>query len=241
MATTNTLQSKWPNGLDTIKAIATRSPRVLLSFSRGKDALACWLAMRPHFEEIIPYYFHVIPEPLSFETESLDYYEKFFGVKITRLYNPAQYRMFNDLVFQPPERCAIIEAARFPLPDKDEFIGWLRDDLKLPADTFNAIGLRLSDSLARRAMFAKGGPVNEKRKVFYPAWDMNKAELIDIISRNGCKLPADYRIMGSTFDSMTYRYLKPISVHFPDDYAKILKWYPLADLSIFRREVVQNG
>ncbi len=68
----------WPNGSETIAKMAARSPRVLLSFSRGKDSIAMWLAMRGHFEKIVPYYFYLVPGLLDFEKRSLEFYEKFF-------------------------------------------------------------------------------------------------------------------------------------------------------------------
>jgi hypothetical protein len=230
----------WPNGSETIAKMAARSPRVLLSFSRGKDSIAMWLAMRGHFEKIVPYYFYLVPGLLDFEKRSLEFYEKFFDTEIIKLPSPAIYIFLNEMIFCAPERCATIEAANLPEPTKDEFADWLREDYDLP-EAFNAIGIRIQDSLARRAMLRKIGPINEKRKTFYPVWDMNKDALIDIIKRTGCKLPEDYRIMGSSFDSLTYRYLKPISVYYPQDYKRILHWYPLADLAIYRREVLQNG
>jgi hypothetical protein len=51
-----------------------------------------------------------------------------------------------------------------------------------------------------------------------------------------CKLPIDYHLFGRSFDGMDYRFLKPIKDNFPKDFEKILEWFPLADLEIFRAE-----
>jgi hypothetical protein len=48
--------------------------RALLSFSAGKDALAAALALREHYEEVVPFYMYLVPG-LPFVEESLDYYE----------------------------------------------------------------------------------------------------------------------------------------------------------------------
>lgn len=224
-----------PPGDEIIRQIAKRSPRVFLSFSRGKDSIAAWLKMRGQFEEIVPVFMYAIPGGLSFENESLDYYEKFFQTRIVRVPNPSFYRKLNAFVFQSPDRIRVIQAAGFKSFTRDDLYGWLAKERGMES-SFNAIGLRLTDNLARRAMLTKTGPVNEKRKTFCPIWDMNKAQLVECIRESGCKLPADYRVMQSSFDGLSYRFLKPIKTHFPADYQKILEWFPLAEAMIFRHE-----
>lgn len=224
----------YPIGDEIVKQIANRSPRVFLSFSRGKDSIAAWLKMRGQFEEIVPVFMYLVPD-LEFEEESLAYYEKFFQTRIVRVANPNLHRMLRELVFQPPERWKILLGADFPKYTRDDLFQWLADERQMQG-AFNAIGLRLTDNLARRAMLTKTGPVNEKRKTFCPIWDMDKAQLVDCIKQSGCKLPADYKVMQSSFDGLSYRFLKPIKTHFPKDYQKILEWFPLADAMIFRHE-----
>ena len=43
------------SGVDTIREVAKRQKKTLLAFSTGKDAIAAWLAIREHFEEVVPY------------------------------------------------------------------------------------------------------------------------------------------------------------------------------------------
>ena len=49
---------------------------ILLAFSRGKDSIAAWLALRDSklFKRIIPVYLYLVPG-LKFEEESLKYFE----------------------------------------------------------------------------------------------------------------------------------------------------------------------
>lgn len=49
------------------------------------------------------------------------------------------------------------------------------------------------------------------------------------------QLPVDYKLFGRTFDGIDYRFLKPIKENFPRDYEKIITWFPLAELELFRR------
>ena len=60
--------------------------------------------------------------------------------------------------------------------------------------------------------------------------------MIKAVDESGVKLPVDYRLFGRTFDGLDYRFLKPLKEAYPDDYQKVLDWYPFADLEIARRD-----
>ena len=75
----------------------------LLSFSRGKDSIGAWLALRECFDYIIPVFLYLIPG-LEFEEESLQYYENFFGTRIIRLPHPSAYRLITNMIYQVPQR-----------------------------------------------------------------------------------------------------------------------------------------
>ena len=51
----------------------------------------------------------------------------------------------------------------------------------------------------------------------------------------GLKLPIDYKWFGRSFDGIDYRFISKLRLHSPEDYERILEWFPLADLDIFRR------
>lgn len=96
------------SGIETIEKVRQSQDKTLLAFSTGKDAIAAWLAIRDSFDEVIPYYLYLIPD-LEFVNESIDYYERFFNTKIIKLPHPSLYRLLNNFIFQPPERCLVIE------------------------------------------------------------------------------------------------------------------------------------
>jgi hypothetical protein len=225
-----------------IRRIRDESDTVLLAFSCGKDAIAAWLALRdfrPAFRRIVPFYMYAEPgrEPgktLAFIERSLDYYEGYFGTKILRVLHPALYRRLNGFIYQPPERCEVIEAARLPGYDAADLRQWICDDLKLPADTWYASGVRAADSPDRRTAMMTHGPWTQSRRCFYPVWDLRKDGLIAMLVAVGVKLPVDYQWFGRSYDGIDHRFLEPLSRHAPDDYARILEWYPLARLELMR-------
>lgn len=224
-----------PTGLETIQRVRQEQSSTLLAFSCGKDAIAAWLAIRPHFERVVPYYLYLVPN-LEFVDESLDYYERWFGTKIYRLPHVSVNRMLNNLVFQPPERCKVIEQCELAEPDYSD----IRRDVArmegLADDTLVADGVRATDSPMRRLAINTHGPISWNRRKYHPVWDMRKADLLDMFRREKVKLPIDYKLFGRTFDGIDLRFLLPIKKHFPRDYQRILEWFPLAELEIFRME-----
>ena len=223
------------SGLDTIKRIAEETDTVLMSFSRGKDSLIAWLAIRPYFKNIIPYHLWLVPG-LSFVDESLRYYEDFFQTKIISLPHPSFWRMINGFIWQPQERLLTIEAAGIPNYDYDQLNQVLIKQNNLPKNTFVCSGVRAADSPMRRSAINQYGSINWKRRYFYPVWDVNKAGLINAITTSGVQLPVDYELFGRSFDGVDYRFLTPLREHLPDDFQKVLDWFPLARLEIMRYE-----
>jgi hypothetical protein len=211
----------------------------LLAFSRGKDSIATWLALRPHFKRIVPVYYERIPG-LEFTQESLAYFEDWFGCKIIRRLHPSFIHQLHHAVFQPYHRAELIASYGFPSKTTytyDLILEDVRDELGLPDDTPVANGTRVADSLARRLAFKKFGPVNFNRHSWSPIYDWAHADVASEIERAGVKLPVDYELWGHSFDGLDSRFLGPLKERLPRDYATVLKWFPLAELELVRRNL----
>lgn len=228
------------SGIETIREVRKSQNKTLLAFSTGKDAIAAWLAIREHFDEVVPYYLYLVPE-LEFVEESLSYYEKFFGVKITRLPHPSLHRWLNNFVFQAPQNCLCIEQARLPNFDYVHVQQAMVKMHELPKDTLVADGVRAADSPMRRVAIKTHGTISYKQFKYHPIWDWRKKDLIDCFNKHNIKLPVDYKIFGRSFDGLDLRFLMPLKKHLPNDYKKILEWFPLAELEAFRYERSLNG
>ncbi|MDX8056688.1 hypothetical protein SK571_45600 [Lentzea sp. BCCO 10_0798] len=206
---------------------------VLLGFSRGKDSLAAWLAMREAGITVVPYHLYLVPG-LRFIEDSRKFYEDFFQTEILDLPHPTLYRWLNSLLFQPPERAAVIEAAQLPEATYEEMADMLREDLGL-AGVWNADGVRAADSPNRRMAMVTHGPKREQLRKVSIVWDWRIADVRDALKRHNCPLPPEYEWFGRSFDGLDFRFLDPIRQHAPEDYQRILDWFPLADLEVFRR------
>lgn len=217
--------------------LAEAGAPVLLAFSCGKDALASWLALRDSgVEQIVPYYMFYVPG-LRFVEESLDRFEQAFGQRIARYPHPSLYRWINHFVFQVPERLAIIEAAQLPDPTYEQIVQIIREDHGLPAATWVADGVRAADSIVRRTSIKTHGPMKSASRKVSVIWDWQVAEVRSRLADAGIALPVDYEWFGRSFDGIDARFTGPLREHAPEDYARILDWFPLAGLDLMRQEL----
>lgn len=210
--------------------------RCILSFSCGKDAVAAWVQLRKDFDRILPVYLYLVPG-LSFVERSLTYYESAFGCKIVRMPQPALYRMLNGHVFAPPSSRKAIRKLRLPNFDHDDVFRVVREDHPEFADSYVAVGVRALDSLSRRATVKRYGPVNHRRRQFFPVYDWSKQDVMDAVRDAGLRLAEDYRVWGRSFDGLHYPFLRPLKEHYPDDYEKVRELFPLCDLELLRGSV----
>ncbi len=228
-----------PTSAEIRDRLAAEHRPVLVAFSGGKDAIAAELALQDAGIETVLAHLFYIPgrnpgRTLDFVERGLTDLEQALGKPVHRYPHPSFYRWLNNFVFQPPERCEVIEAARLPIPDYATMWTFIREDLGLAPDTWVADGVRASDSIVRRASFTRHGVMKPKDRKVSPVADWLKGEVLDRIAAANITLPVDYELFGRSFDGIDLRFLKPISERFPDDFARILDWFPLADLELFR-------
>ena len=221
------------SGEDTIKYVQNElgQTKVLLSFSCGKDSVALWLALRDRFE-IVPFYLYRIPG-ISFVEDSLNYYEDYFGQEIVRLPHPTFYRMLANLVWQPPERVGVLLAMNLFEFSYDDLNDLLSEHYDIP-EPMCATGIRAVDNIWRRTAMIQRGPINMKRRYFYPIWDMNIAQVQQELVNAKVKLGVDYRLFGRSFDGMDYRFMKPVKDNYPQDWELIKEWFPFVEMEILR-------
>ena len=240
---TTTLKGQPPSA-EVRAQLAVAGRPVMLAFSRGKDSIAAWLALRDAGVDVRPFFLYLIPgRPgegggLPFEAADLERWEATFKVPILRAPHPGLYRWLRNLTFQPPDRWRSILAANLPKLTHETVNARVRADFGLPPDTWICDGVRANDSLVRRAALATHGVYRQRLGKVSPVWDWTTAEVRDRIATAGLTLPVDYAWFGRSFDGLDYRFLGPLKQHAPDDYARVLEWFPLADAELFRHDMI---
>lgn len=227
---------KWTGQQMMAETLKRTEGRITVSFSGGKDSVACMLALREAgFTEIVPVYLYIAPG-LRFVEEGLTYYEKLWNLRIVRLPHPQMYDFLRQRFYQPIDRHKPIvrwNAPKFGYVDVNREVltdlGWSR---AVPM----AVGTRNDDSIFRRAAFRKTGPFNAHRNMMYPVYDLSRADIYEMFVRTQTRLAVDYRLFGRSFDGIDYRFLKPILDHYPDDFERLCHWFPNITTVIARYE-----
>jgi hypothetical protein len=205
---------------------------ILVAFSRGKDSIAAWIAAEQAGLNVIGgYHLYGIPG-LEFERRSLDYYQEFFGKPILHVPHPSFYRMVANLVFQPPERLAVIDAAELSPPEYEDVEEAVRLHFNSP-DAWTVDGIRAADSSMRRVNLIRSGPVLEKRRRLRGVWDWRKGTVDAALARAGVRLPDDYLWFGRSFEGL--QHLPNLIRYAPDDYHRVIEWFPLAEMLLLYR------
>lgn len=218
-------------------ARAERGNKLLLSFSCGIDSLATWLYLRENGFEIVPYTLYLIPG-LGYKERILQYYEDYFGVHVLRLPHPTFYWLLNDGTWMPPDQLATIKTLKlfeYDLAIVDDFIA-ADQGLDNP---FCAIGMRRAENLMRLTFISQTGVLGfKRRRFFYPIWDWKIADVAAKVKEYDLKISSEYKLLGRTTEQMQYRRLSWVRNYYPDDWQKILEWFPLVELEIYRYETL---
>ncbi len=222
-----------PSSDEILQRLKDAGKPVLLAFSCGKDSTAAWIALRDAGVEVVPYYLYLIPD-MEFVQQGVRAFEEHFGQRIRQYPHPSLVRILNNMVNMPPEYWPVISAARLPSSyDYAWLNNHLRDELNLPG-AWVADGVRASDSPQRRFSFQRHGVMKQKDRKVSVVWDWLVAEVRDRIREDGAPVPIDYKWFDRSFDGLDDRFIRPIRDNAPRDYQKILEWFPLSDLDIYR-------
>ena len=197
----------------------------IMAFSRGKDSLATLLWLRQFFDRIFLYHCAITPH-LSYADESLDHYEKFFGLKIERYMHADAVNCLKDMVYQPIEDEETIESLNVWNYDTWNIADIVREKYDIPK-AWLAFGITGADSIFRRRRMEKSGGKNPDKNTFYPCFDWKRNDIVSAVEKSGCKLPADYLVWDRTVNGVPdCRPLFRMEEQFPEDLAKLENYYP---------------
>ena len=213
-----------------LKELKERSNNtVILAFSGGKDSVVCFDLLKKAKFKIYPVFHYHYPD-LSFVNKTITMYEKHFGIKVKQLPHAVLIDMIRRAQFLPYVEAVSCVALNLPETSMDDMVEDYAVAQGLPESTYIVVGTKRSDSINRR-MFIKTAFMAKK---CYLINDFGKNQPFDYMRENKIPLSDDYKIFGRSFDGLKYHYLMGIKRFYPDDYAKIIKTFPLCQGEDFR-------
>ena len=207
----------------------------LLSFSRGKDALAAWLNLSRFFTRIIPFTCAAVPH-IPFADEYLAYLERIFGTHVIRLQDGGLFSMVNALRYQWPHDEEWINGMSWPEYDAQDIAATIRSHLGLPR-AWTAYGLNASDSIDRMITVRQcHGRYNGTRS-FYPNFDWTHAQIMEVLRQSNIRLSNEYHIASRSFAGAPMPHtLMAIKRRDPALFKRLELYYPLLKASVCRTE-----
>jgi predicted phosphoadenosine phosphosulfate sulfurtransferase len=210
--------------------------KVIVAMSCGKDSLCATLELKKDGFDVVLIYLDRFPDILDFVQHSLEYYEDYFGQPIHRMWHPDLLAYLRNGIYQPAAMSEAITRLNILPVSYDDVWQLVRDGAKLP-DAFTAIGETTSDNNMRRIAIKTHGAINYTKRTFFPIFDYKKEQILQTLRDAKIKLPPDYRLYRNTLDGIDARYMIPLKEHYPEDYERVIKCFPLIEADIFRMEM----
>ena len=196
-----------------------------MAFSGGKESIVTLDLCMKYFPRVVPFFMYYIPG-LSFQEKQIRWYEAKYDIQIERLPHFELSSLLRYGTFRNEDHTV-------PILDINDIYSWMRNKYGI---RWIAAGERSGDSLIRGAMIKQSGSVDYDRSRFYPVAWWNKSEILEYIKLKRLYLAIDSRTFGTSFESVNTRSFLFLKEHFPTDYQRALKIFPLAEGAIKRYE-----
>lgn len=213
---------------DKLREAAKKHPRVLVSFSGGKDSSVCLdLAMRSGFTEVVPFFMYLVPG-LSFVEKRLKWAESMYGVKIMQVPHWVGYSYIRQEVFCD-RKYTMDDMPEVKLPELYAMVQ-MQTGINLILN-----GGKKSDGLWRKRFIWS---VRNKASLMHPIDEWNKWDVYAYLKARNIPVPKESVDMGAKGAGVG---LHPSSLlwiydNHPDDFKKIEKVYPYVRAAVYRRE-----
>jgi len=217
--------------LETIKRVSALTDRAILFHSAtGKDSIALLDLMRPHFDNILCVYMYIVPE-LEHINKYIDYAENKYKVKFIQIPHYALYSYIKSGYL------GIKKNENTKLPKLSQLTE--RICLKYGID-WAFFGFKQSDSMNRRLMLRtyENNTINHKTKRCYPLSEWKNNDVLKYIETKQLINPINYggnaQSSGTSIDDINF--LLWCKNNYPNDYKKILSYFPLAEIKVYKHE-----
>ena len=210
---------------DPIKAQRNVTDSVVVAFSGGKDSVVTLDLCCRYFKKVSAFFMYQIPN-LSFQEATIRYAEKRYGIEIERL---PHFELSEFLAYGAFRK----HDFSVPIITCNDIYKYVR----LTNDTYwIAAGERIADSIVRRAMMKKSGCIDEVRGRFFPIANFTKLDVVNYIKHHQLKASPESRILGHSFRSLHPADLAKIKIHYPEDYERIVTWFPFVEAGLIHEE-----
>jgi hypothetical protein len=212
----------------------------VLHFSTGADSVACYLKLRENgIKPILIYHYFIKDLPMV--KNYIDWFETKFNEHIYQIPSTLWAGHVDNALYQKPIKARErfrnnISECGYDYYDKEACDSMIAD--ALGGDVIFHLGLRYTDGIRRYQHLQKNG-VSFKNK-WYPIASFQIKDIQDILEKNDCLLPIEYRLWGISWEAPKAWNINLIKEHCPESYKQITKIFPLAGAEGLRKYAPLN-
>lgn len=215
--------------LETLKRAAGHYRKALVAFSGGKDSLTVLDMAKRHFKEVECFYLYFVPG-LSFIEERLNWASKTFDVRIRQYQGPGfynylrigayTYEYYKNELYEPISL--------------DDIYAVIVKDTGIP---LIITGMKKSDFLFRRLNLGR----NQKNvETLHPIHTWQRFDVLAYLKSRNIPVPAGSNQLTNAVDLQVPNILWLHDNH-PEDFKKVLEYFPFAEAVIWRRRFYKLG
>lgn len=219
-----------------LREVHSRTDRVIVALSGGKDSLVTLdLCVREFGANVSAFYMYLVKDMRCVET-TVRWCEKHYGITVHRLPHWMLGLAYKNATYMP-HRTGASEWRDMRLGDVEQLAR------KKSGAEWIAYGHRMADSIERVGMLKRISGFDEKGSRAYPLWAWNEAAVVAYLRAKKIPAPPKLTILKRSMTGVSFNIdmLLAIRDKFPDDYAKILEVFPLADAKIARHEMQKTS
>ena len=216
--------SLWQDTLTKLNEQAANHDAVLVGFSGGKDSLICLDLCRRSFKKVVCFYMYVVPG-LDCIEQQMEAARKRWNVEIIYVPHFLLFRFLKGGIFCDESLWKDDHLQDVVLKD---IYSWVK---QMTGIRLICTGAKNSDSLWRRRHFHA---VRNWDGMLYPLKEWNKYHVLEYLKVNNIPLPDSEGTNAAGIDLSTPSLLWLYDKH-PEDFKKLLKWFPFADAVVARR------
>lgn len=209
--------------------------KIILALSGGRDSVAMLDICSEHFDEVKCFHMYFV-KGLSFIDKYLDYLAKRYDVEIYQCPSWTLSRFFREGFFRHESK----SASSVPSLSQKDIYRHVRNRLGLE---WIANGAKQSDSIERMAQIKRVDGINHQRKLFWPLAVWSHHEVQGHLTRQRIPSSPEYELgltRDRSFGTLWNEDILVIKKHFPEDYKKIKRRFPLIEAQVIKYEREQR-
>ena len=211
-------------------ALARRHSEILVALSGGKDSLAVMDICAKSFPKVQAFFKYLVPG-LAVLEKQFQFAQDRYGIEVFQF--PCNATLEAQAAGIWCDSVADFKIPQGGIPLKLSFAY----ALEVSGCPIMATGMKDADGLPRRQFFAniRDGGDSLWNRVIHPLRAWSKKDVLDYLKANNIPLPSQEGGatggVGLNHDSLCW-----LHDNHPEDFAKLLKWFPYAGAAVKRRE-----